>query len=68
MLFRSVCSARQPAVGAAVPSGFSCGTSGRLAPAPDGSPAGGRFYGCQDVNYTPAYPLTLRVMATVFLD
>jgi len=50
-----------------VPAGFSCGSNARLAPAPAGSPAGG-FYGCEDVNYTPAYPLTLRVMATLFLD
>jgi len=57
----------EPAVGAAVPAGFSCGSNARLAPAPAGSPAGG-FYGCEDVNYTPAYPLTLRVMATLFLD
>jgi outer membrane receptor protein involved in Fe transport len=57
----------EPAVGAPVPAGFSCGSNARLAPAPAGSPAGG-FYGCEDVNYTPAYPLTLRVMATLFLD
>jgi TonB family protein len=58
----------EPAIGAPVPAGFSCGSSGRLAPAPDGSPAAGRFYGCEDVNYTPAYPLTVRLMATLFLD
>jgi TonB family protein len=58
----------EPAVGAPVPAGFTCGSSGRLAPAPGGGPAGGRFYGCEDVNYTPAYPLTVRVMATLFLD
>jgi outer membrane receptor for Fe3+-dicitrate len=57
----------EPAVGAPVPAGFSCGGNARLAPSPAGSPAGG-FYGCEDVNYTPAYPLTLRVMATLFLD
>ena len=28
----------------------------------------GRFTGCEDVHFTPQYPLTLRVMATVFLD
>lgn len=58
----------EPAVGRAVPAGFSCGKSGRLAAAPGGAPANGRFFGCEDVNYTPAYPLTARVMATVFLD
>jgi len=54
----------EPAIGAAAPAGFSCGRRGRLAAGPD---AGG-FNGCEDVNYTPAYPLTMRVMATVFLD
>jgi hypothetical protein len=57
----------EPAVGAAIPAGFNCGP-GRLAPAPDGSTNSGRFYGCEDVDYTPAYPLTIRVMATLFLD
>jgi TonB family protein len=58
----------EPAIGAPVPAGFGCGSAGRLAPAPDGSPANGRFYGCEDINYTPAYPLTLRIMATLYLD
>jgi len=58
----------EPAVGAPVPAGFGCGRNARLATAPDGSPAGGLFHGCEDINYTPAYPLTLRVMATLFLD
>lgn len=58
----------EPAVGAALPAGFGCGSSGRLAPAPDGSAANGRFYGCEDMHTTPAYPLTARVMGTVFLD
>jgi TonB family protein len=58
----------EPAVGAAVPAGFSCGNNARLAPAPAGSPAAGSFQGCEDINYTPAYPLTLRLMATLFLD
>jgi outer membrane receptor protein involved in Fe transport len=58
----------EPAVGAAVPAGFSCGRNARLAPAPDGSAAAGRFFGCEDVDYTPAYPLTVRLMATLFLD
>jgi hypothetical protein len=54
----------EPAVGAPVPPGFSCGRNARLAP----GPASGTFGGCEDVNYTPAYPLTARVMATLFLD
>ena len=58
----------EPGVGAAVPAGFSCGRNARLAPAPDGSAANGRFYGCEDINYTPAYPLTVRLMATFYLD
>lgn len=57
----------EPAIGAAVPAGFSCGRRGRLAAGADGSSAGA-FNGCEDVNYTPAYPLTARIMATVFLD
>jgi outer membrane receptor protein involved in Fe transport len=58
----------EPAIGDAVPAGFGCGRNARLAAAPDGSPAGGRFYGCEDIDFTPAYPLTLRLMATLFLD
>jgi outer membrane receptor protein involved in Fe transport len=54
----------EPAVGAAVPAGFSCGRNARLAP----GPTPGTFGGCEDVNFTPAYPLTGRVMVTVFLD
>jgi hypothetical protein len=55
----------EPALGAPVPAGFSCGRDGRLAGNP---PAGGPFNGCEDINYTPAYPLTVRVMATLYLD
>ncbi len=58
----------EPAVGSTVGGGFTCGRNARLAPAPSGDPAGGRFYGCEDVGSTPAYPLTARVMATLFLD
>lgn len=57
----------EPAVGAQVPAGFSCGANGRLAPSPSGS-ANGRFFGCENVDFTPAYPFTARVMATLFLD
>ncbi len=53
----------EPAVGAPVPAGFTCGTRGLLTPSADG-----RFQGCDDVNYTPAYPFTARVTATVFFD
>ena len=58
----------EPGIGAPVPAGFSCGSNARLAPAPGGSAAGGRFYGCEDINYTPAYPLTVRLLATLYLD
>jgi hypothetical protein len=58
----------EPSVGAPVPPGFSCGRAGRLAAAPAGSAAGDTFYGCEEVDYTPAYPLTLRLLATLFLD
>jgi outer membrane receptor protein involved in Fe transport len=57
----------EPAIGARVPSGFSCGDNARLAASPDGSPAG-TFNGCEDIHYTPAYPLTARVLATVYMD
>jgi TonB family protein len=40
-----------------------CGRNGRLVV----DPAGG-FAGCEGVSFTPAYPLTARLMATVFLD
>lgn len=53
----------EPLPGDAVPAGFACGPRGRLAPAPLGT-----FGGCEDVAYTPAYPLTVRLMATLFLD
>jgi len=56
--------ASEPAVGTPIPTGFSCGRNGRLAP----GAASGIFYGCQDVDYTPAYPLTLRLFVTLFLD
>jgi outer membrane receptor for Fe3+-dicitrate len=54
----------EPAVGAAVPAGFSCGRNARLA----AGSTPGAFFGCEDVAYTPAYPVTARVMVTVFLD
>jgi TonB family protein len=58
----------EPGIGRPVPADFSCGNNARPAPAPDGSPADGQYYGCEDVAYTPAYPLTARFMATLFLD
>jgi TonB family protein len=57
----------EPALGASVPAGFSCGRNGRLATVPEGGSANG-FYGCEDVSYTPAYPFALRLLATVYLD
>ena len=57
----------EPGIGAALPNGFSCGNHGRLAGAPGGRPDG-RFYGCEDVDYTPAAPFTARVTATFYLD
>jgi outer membrane receptor protein involved in Fe transport len=54
----------EPGVGAPLPVGFSCGSNARLA----SGPVAGRFYGCEDINYTPAYPLTIRLMATLYLD
>jgi TonB family protein len=49
-----------------------CGSNGRLVDT-NGTPVGaagynGRFGGCEGVDFTPAYPFTARVMATVFLD
>jgi hypothetical protein len=58
----------EPGVGQALPAGFSCGSNGRLAPNPNTRTSDGRFWGCEDVDFTPAYPLTARVMATIFLD
>jgi outer membrane receptor for monomeric catechols len=54
----------EPTVGEPVPSGFSCGRNARLA---DGTTPG-RFYGCEDVAFTPAYPFTARLTATFYLD
>ncbi|HEX7500797.1 MAG TPA: TonB-dependent receptor, partial [Polyangia bacterium] len=53
----------EPVVGSPVPAGFSCGKSSRLV-----STSSGGFGGCEDVDYTPAYPLTVRLMATLYLD
>ncbi len=54
----------EPAIGAPVPAGFNCGSNGKLATG--GAP--GSFQGCEDVHFTPQYPLTLRLMATIYLD
>ena len=54
----------EPALGAPVPAGFSCGANARLA----AGPAPGTFGGCEDVNFTPGIPLTLRLMTTFYLD
>jgi outer membrane receptor protein involved in Fe transport len=58
----------EPAIGARTPRGFGCGANGRLAPNPNGGNPDGRFWGCENVDFTPAYPLTLRVMLSLFLD
>ncbi len=55
-----------------LPAGFSCGSNGRLVD-PNGRPVGAAgsipvFGGCEGVNFTPAYPFTARLMATLFLD
>ena len=33
-----------------------------------GNAPAGRFYGCEDVDYAPTDPLTVRLMATLYLD
>ncbi|HEY3255900.1 MAG TPA: TonB family protein [Polyangiaceae bacterium] len=58
----------EPGIDQPLPAGTSCGSSGRLVGNPASGAADGRFWGCEDVDFTPAYPLTLRVMATLFLD
>ncbi|HVZ33173.1 MAG TPA: hypothetical protein VG963_12155, partial [Polyangiaceae bacterium] len=58
----------EPGIGQAVPAGFGCGANGRLAANPASGASDGRFWGCEDVDYTPAYPITGRILATVFLD
>jgi outer membrane receptor protein involved in Fe transport len=58
----------EPPLGAPVPLGFGCGSRGRLAAAPDPSSPAGAFYGCEEVDYTPAYPLSLRLLATLYLE
>ncbi len=58
----------EPGIGKPVPAGFSCGNNARLGANPAGGPPNGNFYGCEEVNFTPAYPLTVRLMGTLFLD
>ena len=58
----------EPGVGQPGSGASSCGSNGRLATNPTSGAADGRFWGCEDVDFTPAYPITLRVMATLFLD
>ena len=53
-----------PAIGAPIPSGFSCGPNARLA----AGPVPNRFYGCEGVDFTPGYPFSARVTATFYLD
>jgi TonB family protein len=54
----------EPALGTKVPAQFTCGSTGKLA-AGNGA---GLFQGCEDIHFTPQYPLTFRVMATMYLD
>lgn len=58
----------EPGVGQPIPAGSSCGSGGRAVANPSSGVSDGKFWGCEDVDFTPAYPLTLRVMATLFLD
>jgi TonB family protein len=58
----------EPGIGQPRPVGSSCGSSGRPVGNPNSGAADGRFWGCEDVDFTPAYPLTVRIMATLFLD
>jgi len=51
-----------PAVGAPIPPGFSCGANARVVS------NGGRFGGCEGLDFTPAYPFTARVTGTIYLD
>ena len=51
----------EPATGAPPPPG-TCSNGSRVAL------DGNNFAGCEDVNFTPGYPFTMRVMATLFLD
>jgi outer membrane receptor protein involved in Fe transport len=65
-----------PTLGTYVPAGF-CGGNGRVANTPGGyvppdprspAPATVPFYGCEGVDFTPAYPFTARLMATLYID
>lgn len=47
-----------------LPKNFSCGSNGRLS----ADPASGGFGGCENVDFTPAYPITARLMTTIYLD
>ncbi|MFI5297181.1 MAG: TonB family protein [Polyangiales bacterium] len=55
----------EPSTSARPPAGFTCGSVGASQVQRD---AKGNFAGCEDVDYTPAYPFTLRVTATAYLD
>ncbi len=57
-----------PAIGSPIPTTFGgCGTNARLATPPSGGSAG-RFYGCEGLDFTPAYPFTMRLTGTFYLD
>ena len=58
----------EPAINSAL-NGYKCaGNNTRLAPNPSTGVVDTQFHGCEDVNFTPAYPITARLMATLFLD
>jgi outer membrane receptor protein involved in Fe transport len=51
-----------PAMGAPIPPGFTCGPNARVVS------AAGRFGGCEGLDFTPAYPFTARLTGTFYLD
>ncbi len=52
-----------PAIGAPIPAGFSCGGNARAT-----ATASGGFGGCEGLDFTPAYPFTARLTGTFYLD
>ena len=53
--------ATEPAVGAAPPR--TCGPNTNVI-----TNASGGFAGCEDIHFTPAYPFTIRLTATAYVD
>jgi outer membrane receptor protein involved in Fe transport len=52
-----------PAIGAPVPSGFTCGPNARVVNSPNGG-----FGGCEGLDFTPEYPFSARLTATFYID